>query len=162
MRDVNLSNTYSYYKEVIPEHNEIFDAFTGAKLVNNLYNTYGVIGTISFITFPQTVVVKLQLYKMFTYAPSVFYVLGHRVADTTADSDYMMYFTDIVGNAYNSDPYTGIDATPLVRYMLYYDRIIFKLNNVIYIHRTDAPTRDYIISPTPDTPLYLYYRIHGV
>lgn len=72
MEQIDFSNTYFTTRNMIPEAGEPLSLLWGRKIVNNLANTYGIIGTCEFNGQRGYRSVNLQLTKKYTFAPSVY------------------------------------------------------------------------------------------
>ena len=72
MEQINFSNTYFTTKGMMPSTNESISLLWAMKVVNNLANTYGIIGTCSFNGKRGYRSLNLQLTKKYLFPPSVY------------------------------------------------------------------------------------------
>jgi hypothetical protein len=72
MEQINFNNTYFTTKNMIPSNGESISLLWARKLVNNMANTYGIIGTCLFNEMGGYRSLNLQLTQKYSFPPSVY------------------------------------------------------------------------------------------
>lgn len=72
MEKLDFGNTYFSSKGMMPQDNDNITLLWARKIVKNLANAYGVIGTVNFQSSRGYRIINLQLSKRYLYPPSVF------------------------------------------------------------------------------------------
>jgi len=71
MENIDFQNSYFTFKGMIPSTNDEITTLWGRKVVHNLTNAYGVIGTINFNGRGYDIV-NLNLTKKFQFPPTIY------------------------------------------------------------------------------------------
>jgi len=79
MENIDFGNTYFSTKGMMPEDGDNITLMWARKLVKNLANAYGIIGTVNFNNGRGYRTINLQLTKRYQYPPSVF--LYHKASN---------------------------------------------------------------------------------
>jgi len=72
MESINFGNTYFSSKGMMPREGDTITLLWARKLVKNLANAYGIIGTVSFGNSPGYRSINLQLSRRYLFPPAVY------------------------------------------------------------------------------------------
>ena len=125
MEKINFSNTYFTTKGMMPLLGETISLLWARKIVNNLANTYGIIGTCIFANQRGYRSLNLQLTQKYIYPPSVYlYYSGE-----SGNIHGMIETHPTYGEYTNLSDYRGGKAYALIQQD---NLIIFCPTNTIY------------------------------
>jgi len=140
MDKLNFGNTYFTTKGMMPEPGETMSLLWARKIVHNVANTYGIIGTFQFNGQRGYRSVNLEFSRKYTLPPSIY-----------------LYYTDIFGNMH-----TPMEVHPVFGEFEPMDGIVYEAGEwreKIY----GFIQNDNVIVFAPAPGIYnVYYRIVGV
>ena len=142
MNYIDYSNTYFTTKNMMPEPGESLSLLWGRKIVNNIANTYGIIGTLNFNGVAGYRSFNLQLSLRYMFPPSVY-----------------IYYTDASGNMHmpiDTHPTFG-EFEPMDG--IYYEAGDWRGGKVYGLIQNDNLI---VFCPKNGVAYNVYYRIVGV